>query len=377
MTKKADLNEINSKRFGSELWAETRKFYESRTHPNYEKIKSKLCTKFNLDAFPSQRTVERRAVKERWMRFEDEITNKVAPNKYSDDFWLCIKNVYESNPKISYKRLKELVQSELKCKDFPSHQAIAYKAKREGWKRSDYLLKKSDATLKKFIRSVKNLESENDFKASSDNKENNEKQSLNHNDTGSDISDSDVIKEIVECEKASIGNLLMNAQVRRKKQAEIIVKSRKRMALINDLGDQLSDELVMIYALITSDEIRRKFTKPMMKQLNDKMDTLCQILEGYNDFSLNRRESIKFELSLYGTQLEDLKEENDAKRVKDLNDNKAYEAQQLRLASEAERIAARRRYIDSGGLEEEVNTEMEQRMKDVELDGYDAADQVE
>ena len=49
MTKKADLNEINSKRFGSELWAETRKFYESRTHPNYEKIKSKLCTKFNLD----------------------------------------------------------------------------------------------------------------------------------------------------------------------------------------------------------------------------------------------------------------------------------------------------------------------------------------
>ncbi|WP_313738103.1 hypothetical protein [Acinetobacter sp.] len=377
MTKKADVNQINSKRYDDELWVEIRKFYESRTHPNYEKIKSKICTKFNLDTFPSQRTVERHAAKERWIRYEDEIINKVAPNKYSDDFWLCVRQVHESNPKISYKRLKELVQSELKCKDFPSHQAIAYKAKREGWKRSDYLLKKSDATLKKFIRSVKNLESENDFKASSDNKENNEKQSLNHNDTGSDISDSDVIKEIVECEKASIGNLLMNAQVRRKKQAKIIVKSRKRMALINDLGDQLSDELVMIYALITSDEIRRKFTKPMMKQLNDKMDTLCQILEGYNDFSLNRRESIKFELSLYGTQLEDLKEENDAKRVKDLNDNKAYEAQQLRLASEAERIAARRRYIDSGGLEEEVNTEMEQRMKDVELDGYDAADQVE
>src|SRR5690606_15331780 len=105
---------------------------------------------------------------------------------------------------------------------------------------------------------------------------------------------------------------------------------------INDLGDRLSDELVMIYALITSDEIRRKFTKPMMKQLNEKMDTVCQILEGYNDFSFNRRENIKFELSLYGTQLEDLKEENDAKRVKDLNDNKAYEAQQLRLAAEVE-----------------------------------------
>ncbi|TCB69253.1 hypothetical protein E0H88_11770 [Acinetobacter sp. ANC 4216] len=377
MTKKANLNQINSKRYGNELWTEIRKLYESRAHPNYEKIKSKLCTKFNLDTFPSQRTVERHAVKEGWVRFEDEITNKVAPNKYSDDFWLCVRQVYESNPKVSYKRLKELVQNELKCKDFPSHQAIAYKAIHEGWERSDYLLKKSDATLKNLIRSVKKLESENDFKASLDNKENNEKQSLNHSDTGSDISDSDVIKEIVECEKASIGNLLMNAQVRRKRQAEIIVKSRKRMALINDLGDQLSDAFVMIYALITSDEISRKFTKPMMKQLNDKFDNLCQILEFYNDFSFNRRESIKFELSLYGTQLEDLKEENDAKRVKDLNDNKAYEAQQLRLASEAERIAARRRYIDSGGLEKEVNTEMEQRMKDVELDGYDAADQVE
>lgn len=377
MTKKADLNEINSKRFGSELWAETRKFYESRTHPNYEKIKSKLCTKFNLDAFPSQRTVERRAVKERWMRFEDEINNKVAPNKYSDDFWLCIKNVYESNPKITHKRLKELVQNELNCKDFPSHQAIAYKAKHEGWERSDYLLKKSDATLKYLIRSVKNLESDNDLKVSSGNKKNNEKQNLNYVSTSSDVSEFDVIQERVEREKVGIENLLMNAQVRHKRQAEIIVKSRKRMTLINDLGDQLSDKFVMLYALITSDEISRKFTKLMMKQLNDKLDTLYQILEIYNDLSFNRRENIKFELSLYGTQLEDLKDIDDAKRVKDLNNDKAYEAQQLRLVAEAERMAARRRYIDSGGLEEEVNAEMEQRMKEVESNKHDADYSVE
>ena len=115
----------------------------------------------------------------------------------------------------------------------------------------------------------------------------------------------------------------------------------------------------------------------MMKRLKDQLDTLCQILEVYNNASFNMRENIKFELSLYGTQLEDLKEENDAKRVKDLNNNKAYEAQQLRLAAEVERIAARRRYIDSGGLEEEVNAEMEHRMKEEELDGYDTDDQVE
>ena len=93
MTKKANLNQINSKRHGNELWTEIRKLYESRAHPNYETIKSKICIKFNLDTFPSQRTVERRAVKERWIRFEDEITNKVAPNKYRNDFWLCVRHV--------------------------------------------------------------------------------------------------------------------------------------------------------------------------------------------------------------------------------------------------------------------------------------------
>lgn len=102
------------------------------------------------------------------------------------------------------------------------------------------------------------------------------------------------------------------------------------------------------------------------------MDTLCQIAEDYNNLSFNKRESIKFELSLYGTQLEDLKDVNDTKRVKDLNNDKAYEEQQLHLEAQKEQIAARRRYIDSGGLEEEVNTEMERRMKEVESDEHDA-----
>ena len=328
-----------------------------------------MCTEFNLDTFPSQRTVERHAVKERWTRFKDETTNKVAPNRYSDDFWLCVRNVYECNPKIAHKRLKELVQNELKCNDFPSHQAIAYKAKHEGWERSDYLLKKSDATLKKLIRSVKNLESENNFKKYQDDKKEYKNQNLVNNSAVGELYDFDLMKEILKCEKVSFGNLLLAAQVRRKRQAEVIVKSRKRMVLNNDFGDLLSDKLVINSALLMSDKIRRIFTEPMMKQLKDQWNTLRQILEVYNNFSSNRRESIKFELSLYGTQLEDLKDMNDAKRVKDLNNDKAYEAHQLRLEAQKEQIAARRRYIDSGGLEEEVNTEMVRRMKEVELEG--------
>ena len=377
MTKKVDSNQISNRRYDAKLWAEIRRFYESATHPNYEKIKSMMCDEFNLDTFPSQRTVERHAAKERWIRYEDEIINKVAPNKYSDEFWLCVRSVHESNPKTTYKRLKELVQNELKCNNFPSQQAIANKAKYEGWERSDSLLRKSDATLKKLIRSVKKIESENYLKEVLNNKEIFENQNLRHGDTVFDVDDFDFIKEIVECEKVNIKNLLTNAQVRRKSQAEVIVKSRRRMALNNDLGDRLFDQLVIISTLLMSDRIRHNFTKPMMKQLKDQLNTLCQISEAYNNFSFNRRESIKFELSLYGTQLEDLKDMNDTKRGKDLNNNKAYEEQKLHLEAEKEQIAARRRYIDSGGLEEEVNAEMEQRMKDAELAGYDADDQAE
>ena len=371
MTKKADLNQISNRRYDAKLWAEIRRFYESATHPNYEKIKSMMCDEFNLDTFPSQRTVERHAAKERWIRYEDEIINKVAPNKYSDDFWLCVRAVHESNPKTTYKRLKELVQNELKCNNFPSQQAIAYKAKHEGWERSDSLLKKSDATLKKLIRSVKNIESENDFKEYQNNKEEYENQNLGNNDTVSDAYDFDFIKEIVKCEKVSFKNLLIAAQVQRKRQAEVIVKSRRRMALNNDLGDRLFDQLVIISTLLMSDRIRHNFTKPMMKQLKDQLNTLCQISEAYNNLSFNKRESIKFELSLYGTQLEDLKDRDDARRANDLNNDKAYEAQQLRLDSQKEKLAARRRYIDSGGLEEEINTELERLMEEVKSDEGD------
>ena len=372
MLKKADSNQIGNRPYDAKFWAEIRTLYESATHPNYEKIKSMMCAEFNFDTFPSQRTVERHAAKEKWIRYEDEFINKVAPNKYSDEFWLCVRKVHESNPKTTYKRLKELVQNELKCNNFPSQQAIANKAKHEGWERSDSLLKKSDATLKKLIRSVKKIESENILKEDLNNKENFVNQNPGHSNTVVDVDDFDFIKEIVECEKVNIKNLLTNAQVRRKSQAEVILKSRKRMALNNDLGDRLSDQLVIISTLLMSDKIRHAFTKPMMKQLEDRLNTLCQILEDYNKLSFNKRESIKFELSLYGTQLEDLKGVNDTKRVKDLNDDKAYEAQQLHLEVQKEKIAARRRYIDSGGLEEEINTELERLMEEVELEGNEA-----
>lgn len=361
-----DLNAGISKRHDTDLWKEIRTCYESKSQPPYDKIKDLLCAEFNLDTFPSKSTVHRRAVKEKWVRFESEDTLRVAPNKYSDDLWLCIRSIYEANPKLSYKRLKEQVQNELQCTDFPSQQSIAIKAEHEGWQRADLLIKKSDTVLKKMSRSVNKLTSEQDFKNFIASINTEEEQDFEHGELDTRAYDFDFIAEIVENEKSNIKNLLMGSQVRRKKQAEVIVKARKRMELNNDFGDRLSDNLIMVYSLLLSDAVRRSFTKPMIKELKDQLNALREVSAIYSDLSFNKRENIKFQLSLYGVQMEDLKDVDDAKRVNDLNDNTAYDAQRERLAAERERIAARRRYIDSGGLQEDTDAEMERRMAEAD-----------
>lgn len=361
-----DLNTGISKRHDTDLWKEIRTCYESRSQPPYDKIKDLLCAEFNLDKFPSKSTVHRRATKEKWERFESEDTLRVAPNKYSDDLWLCIRSIYEANPKLSYKRLKEQVQNELQCNDFPSQQSIAIKAEHEGWQRADLLIKKSDTVLKKMSRSVNKLTSEQDFKNFIASINTEEEQDHEHGELDTRAYDFDFIAEIVENEKSNIKNLLMGSQVRRKKQAEVIVKARKRMELNNDFGDRLSDNLIMVYSLLLSDAVRRNFTKPMIKELKDQLNALREVSAIYSDLSFNKRENIKFQLSLYGVQMEDLKDVDDAKRVNDLNDNTAYDAQRERLAAERERIAARRRYIDSGGLQEDTDAEMERRMAEAD-----------
>ena len=221
---------------------------------------------------------------------------------------------------------------------------------------------KSDATLKKLSQSVNNLTSEKDFREFINSINSQQEQDFEEGELVGDVYDFDFIQEIINDEKAGIKNLLMSSQVRRKKQAEIIVKSRKRMELVNEFGDRLSDNLVMVYALLLSDKVRRNFTKPMIKELKDQLNALGQVAGVFNELAFNKRESIKFQMSLYGIGLEDLKEVDDGKRQDDLNDDTAYEAQRAKLLVERDRIAARRRYIDSGGLEADTDAEMERRM---------------
>ena len=61
--------------------------------------------------------------------------------------------------------------------------------------------------------------------------------------------------------------------------------------------------------------------------------------------------------------------------MKDLNDDAAYEKQKQRLLDECIMLAKRRAFIDSGGLQREVDAEMQRRMD--EMNEYDDVDSVE
>ncbi len=372
MTKNASSDEkAISKRHDTTLWREIRTLYESKTQPSYDKIKDILCAEFNLEDFPAQRTMQRRAKNEGWQRYTDDKAVKTSPSKYSDEFWLCVRRVYESNGKMTYKRLKETVENELQCTDFPSQPVVAAKANAEDWKRSENLLKQSDASLKKLSKGVTRITSFEDlcdFMSGIDPDVIQEyKESRGWEDPTEPI-DFDVLEAMLDDEKAGFKNLLMTSQVRRKKLADVIVKSRKRMALNNDLGDSISDALVAMFAMVMSNKVRRYASKGMMKELKERLNALSQISEIYNGISYNKRENLKFELSLYGVQTEDLKDVDDTKRVADMNDDKAYEEQRERLRLERENIAARRRYIDSGGLAADVEEEVQRRMLEANAD---------
>ena len=102
---------------------------------------------------------------------------------------------------------------------------IRAKAEHEGWERADKLLKKSDTNLKKLSRGIKKITSVEEFQGFIYSLEDEQDQQFEHSEVPQEVYQFDFIKELVEDEKRNIKKLLMTAQVRRKKQAEVIYKS--------------------------------------------------------------------------------------------------------------------------------------------------------
>ena len=56
-----------------------------------------------------------------------------------------------------------------------------------------------------------------------------------------ELLDFDAMTEIIDSEKRAIKNLLMTSQIRRKNMAEVILKARKRMSIVNDFSGIIPD----------------------------------------------------------------------------------------------------------------------------------------
>lgn len=354
------------KRHDTDLWREIRKLYESKAKPGYEKIKSILMAEFALDTFPSRSTVDRRSKSEGWIRARTGGDESKA-NRFGDDFWECVKSVYESNPKMTHKQLKDLVQNELQISDFPTHQVLAKKAKLEGWEYADLALKKSDERLQNQASCVKRKIKQ---------QEKIEKEIEEYQEYVSDDDDEfNYVFELAEKEKTRFKNVTMVANTRQQKLAEVIIKSRRRMRVINEIGDLLNDELMGVYGVMSSHEFLKTCPPHILEVFVAQERALTRALASYTQLSADRRESIKFELSLYGVQMEDLRDNDNDARMKDLNDNTAYEQQKQRLLEERIMLAKRRAYIDSGGLQKDVDEELQRRMD--EMNEYDDVDSIE
>lgn len=70
-----------------------------------------------------------------------------------------------------------------------------------------------------------------------------------------------MMTEIIDSEKRAVKNLLMTSQIRRRNMAEVILKARKHMSIMNDFSDLLSDELALNFQLFNSIQFRQVIGK--------------------------------------------------------------------------------------------------------------------
>ncbi|WP_215904576.1 hypothetical protein, partial [Acinetobacter bereziniae] len=155
-------------------------------------------------------------------------------------------------------------------------------------------------------------------------------------------------------------NLLMSSQFRQKKMAEIIIKNRKRIGVMSDIGDMLNDQLILNHTLLTSPDFRQ--IDGAIELISQENKILRQTIGLYNELTFGRRETMKLELQMYGVGFDDLKATDGESRVKDLTDETAYNEQKARLIAEREEIARRKLYIESGGLARDTEAEQKRRM---------------
>lgn len=66
----------------------------------------------------------------------------------------------------------------------------------------------------------------------------------------------DTDQKFKKYENRAIKNLLMTSQIKRRNMAEVLLKARTRMSILNDFSDILSDELALMFQLLNSTQFQ-------------------------------------------------------------------------------------------------------------------------
>lgn len=66
----------------------------------------------------------------------------------------------------------------------------------------------------------------------------------------------DTDQKFKKYENRAIKNLLMTSQITRRNMAEVLLKARTRMSILNDFSDILSDELALMFQLLNSTQFQ-------------------------------------------------------------------------------------------------------------------------
>lgn len=303
-------------------------------------------------------------------------SEKTKVTTYPDELWDCIRAVYEADGGSSVKRMMEVVQNTTQVSELPSRQTIVARAKREKWARPDSLQQLSTAKLQKIIQRANGMELIlRDIDPQYDVGEDEENQgysvSERLDDYNNDTAYHDLKNRYANAAMLGVKKLLSSAIHKKKTKAQIISRARASQDRLFLLREHALDQITLSVALLTNVQFKLVAKEEDLSNTEGTMNFNMRFMEMLNNTIAVNEKFIKTDFAIYGLTPDDVKEPETGGRMKDLNDDTEYLQQLDRLEKQAQEMAARRHYIESGTLEKEVEAQVRKQMVEAGMDDDD------
>ena len=294
-------------------------------------------------------------------------SEKSKVTTYPDELWDCIRAVYESDGGSSVNRMLEVVQNAIQVTDVPSRQTVVARAKREKWTRPDSLQQLSTAKLQKIIQRANGMElilsginpqyEEGEGEENQDYSVSERLDNYNH-----DTAYHDLKNHYANAAMLGVKKLLSTAIHKKKTKAQIISRARASQDRLFLLREHTLDQITLSVALLTNVQFKLVAKEEDLSNTEGTMNFNMRFMEMLNNTIAVNEKFIKTDFAIYGLTPDDVKEPETGGRMKDLNDDTEYNQQLERLDKQAQEMAARRHYIESGTLEREVEAQVRKQM---------------